>query len=273
MHILTHRGLEPSNPSFYSESTREAFESHLSRGFGLEVDVNFTKDGIILFHDATLKRLTGTDERFLKDLTNEEALSIRLPKGHLTTLVDLLDLAQSYPSQLLALHFKGAYQQHVERLIHFLSFYKKQFPQLLVIDLLPDTAKRLRTVYPTLSLAASVVHPLDQKRYQKDVQGTLLTLEEFFSYGDLYDTAWLDEWQERLYTQETFASLRSEEKKIFLVTPELHATSPGLLGGEAHPDAVSKERLFKRIEEIIALCPDGVCTDYPEEVRHQQLAR
>ena len=53
---------------------------------------------------------------------------------------------------------------------------------------------------------------------------------------------------------------------ISLVTPELHATSPGLLGGEAHPDAQSRERFFERIGEIIALKPDWICTDYPEEV-------
>jgi hypothetical protein len=39
----------------------------------------------------------------------------------------------------------------------------------------------------------------------------------------------------------------------------------GLLGGEAHPDACNGEtRLFARIEQILSLAPDAICTDYPE---------
>jgi hypothetical protein len=39
------------------------------------------------------------------------------------------------------------------------------------------------------------------------------------------------------------------------------------LGGEAHEDARDHEALMARIEEIIDLKPDLVCTDYPDEVR------
>jgi hypothetical protein len=62
-----------------------------------------------------------------------------------------------------------------------------------------------------------------------------------------------------------FKILKDEGLKVALVTPELHGTSPGLLGGEAHPDA-DKNCLFDRIQEIIDLQPDALCTDYPEEV-------
>jgi hypothetical protein len=70
-----------------------------------------------------------------------------------------------------------------------------------------------------------------------------------------------------LYTKEVFNKLREANIKIGLVTPELHATSPNLLGGESHQDASSQERLFTRIKEIIKLEPDAICTDYPDLVR------
>lgn len=60
MQIITHRGLEPRNPKFpFLESTKEAFFDHLSRGYGIEFDPNFTNDGVcFVFHDGTLKRAT-----------------------------------------------------------------------------------------------------------------------------------------------------------------------------------------------------------------------
>ena len=51
------------------------------------------------------------------------------------------------------------------------------------------------------------------------------------------------------------------------MTPELHGTSPGLLGGESHKHAANTEVLFERMREILSLEPDAICTDYPEEVK------
>ena len=62
-----------------------------------------------------------------------------------------------------------------------------------------------------------------------------------------------------LYTAENFERLRLAGYKIALVTPELHATS--------HQDAKDKESLFKRINEIIKLRPNAICTNYSEDVR------
>jgi len=56
--ILTHRGLEPSKPDFFPESSIEAFINQLHRGFGIEFDPNFVKDGIVINHDSNLKRIT-----------------------------------------------------------------------------------------------------------------------------------------------------------------------------------------------------------------------
>jgi hypothetical protein len=119
-----------------------------------------------------------------------------------------------------------------------------------------------------------VAHPYDIERYNQCVLGTLLSLEKVLSHKDLFSWVWLDEWdladkdggQKQFYTAEVFETLKDQGLKIALVTPELHGTSPGLLGGEAHPDA-DKSRLFGRIQETINLQPDALCTDYPEEVR------
>jgi len=66
----------------------------------------------------------------------------------------------------------------------------------------------------------------------------------------------------------TFAALRAAGLRVALVTPELHGSSPALLGGEAHEDAQSRERLFARVRKMLATgLVDALCTDWPEEVR------
>ena len=282
--VLTHRGLEPSNNNFYSESTIESFLSHLERGFGLEVDLNFTRDGIVFCHDATFKRLTnGQDERALKQLTTDEACGVLLPNGRLGSIEELMDELKKYPDQLVALHFKGSYQNYENSLIllEHLRSYEDLLDRVFVFDATLTIAKLLKKSHPSIQLMASVAHPYDIERYQEAAKGTLLSLESLLENKDVYSGAWLDEWDladrasegiidskgKKLYTAEVFQFLRAHGFKIGLVTPELHGTSPGLLGGEAHPDAQSQQRLFERIQEIIALQPDVICTDYPEEVK------
>lgn len=276
--IITHRGLEPSNPNFYSESSFEAFENHLNRGFGIEFDVNFTKDGIVIAHDSNLTRITnGKDQRFLSQLSTEKAIQIPLGNGRLCTLDELLNLIEKSQSAINALHLKGKYQdnEHLARLVDKLIKHPRVLDRILIFDVKPETARDLKQKIPKLHFAPSVSHLFDIKRFKQKVFGTLISVEDAIRYKqeDLFDWVWLDEWDrtdqngkdKTLYNQKVFDKLRTVGYKIALVTPELHGASPGLLGGEAHPDAATNEKLFARIKEIISLQPDVICTDYPEE--------
>ena len=275
--ILTHRGLEPAKDDFFSESSFEAFNNHLARGFSIEFDPAFTKDGIIVFHDSSFSRFTNrSDTRPIKSLSTKEALSLPLTNGNLTTLHDLLNLIQSSNSSFNALHLKSPYQNELDllRLIDTLSQFPKAHPKLFLIDLKPSTANFIKNKLPNLSLATSIAHTYDIQRFNDVVGNTLLSVDEAINHKDLYDWAWLDEWDlsdangniKKLYTHHNFQKLRNYGFKIALVTPEIHATSPGLLGGEAHPDAAPLSRLKKRIQEILSLEPNAICTDYPEIV-------
>lgn len=81
--IFAHRGftLRGSN-QIADENTLEAFDLALAEGADyLESDVQVTRDSIaVLFHDSTLKRLTGKPAR-IKDLTLSQLREIRLPFG------------------------------------------------------------------------------------------------------------------------------------------------------------------------------------------------
>lgn len=273
--ILTHRGLEPEKKEAYPESSYEAFEEQLKRGYGIEFDANFSKDDVVVCHDMTLERVTGgADKRRIAEISTTELRGIRFgnPAGRIPTLKEVMALIKESPARLHAFHLRGQFQNeaHLKRLTIILSKYQEVLSRLLIFDVKPEAAKYLKERLE-INLAPSVAHPYDRERYNDRVHGTLLTVEEAIRNKELYEWVWLDEWDlsdskgtKQLYTAKTFARFREVGFRIGLVTPELHGTSPGLLGGESHPDA-AHNRLFERISRIISLHPDALCTDYPEE--------
>ncbi|MBM3261444.1 hypothetical protein FJY93_03425 [Candidatus Kaiserbacteria bacterium] len=277
--IITHRGLDPSIPDFPFESTREAFEAHLLRGYGIEFDPQRVADGYTVLHDPTLKRITGgTDERPVRDVPLHELLTLDLHGSHLATMHDVLKLvdARSAPSMISAIHLKHSFQADTENLNALLhELHTVDSEKFILFDTTIATARYLKSQNSALHIAPSVAHPYDIARYNTVVGGTLISVDETLSHRDLFDWVWLDEWDlndkdgntKKLYTGETFEIFRTAGMKIALVTPELHGTSPGLLGGEAHPDAASRDTLLKRLDEIIALKPDAICTDFPDHAK------
>lgn len=279
--IITHRGLEPSVENFPKESSYEAFKNHINRGYGIEFDVNLSKDNLIpIFHDAGLQRITsGQDKRLFIDMDSKEIKSLRLGKGdRLCFLDELLDMiASGSQNSVSALHLKGEFQEKsfFDILISYLKNNFKALKQIIIFDVKVETAKYLKSKISELNLAPSIAHAYDIQRYNQATKETLLSIKEVLNNKSLFSWVWLDEWDladenngiKKFYTSETLETLKNNGLKIALVTPELHGTSPGLLGGEAHPDAV-KYRLSARIKEIISLKPDALCTDYPEEVKN-----
>ena len=73
--MYAHRGLHsPGVP----ENSMAAFKAAVAEGYGVELDVQFTKDHhIVVFHDANLKRMCGVDKR-VRDCTYEELKQYRL---------------------------------------------------------------------------------------------------------------------------------------------------------------------------------------------------
>lgn len=75
--LYAHRGLH-DNASDAPENSMRAFEKAVEHGFGIELDVQLTKDGIpVVFHDFGLKRVCGVDRKVC-DLTFEELQELKL---------------------------------------------------------------------------------------------------------------------------------------------------------------------------------------------------
>lgn len=276
MRVITHRGLDPSIPNYFPEGTFEAFNDQLSRGYGLEFDVRATKDAkLVVIHDETLERYSGgSDTRNVSDVESEELVSMRFNGCRLASFGELLDTVEvkQSPDAISAIHIKHICQTREKLDLILSELSGRDTSKFMLFDVTLDTARYLKDKNPSLLLAPSVAHPHDIKRYNDAVGGTLLSLEETIKNNALFDWVWLDEWdradehdgEKMLYTKTTFDALRKVGLSIALVSPELHATSPHLLGGESHPDAKDKETLHARLKDMVSLAPDAVCTDYPD---------
>ena len=76
------------------ENSLLAFELACKRGFGIELDVQLSKDGcVMVFHDYTLNRMTGVDKK-LNELTAEalKSLSLNGTDQHIPTFEEVLKL-------------------------------------------------------------------------------------------------------------------------------------------------------------------------------------
>ncbi|MDR3548758.1 MAG: glycerophosphodiester phosphodiesterase family protein [Candidatus Pacebacteria bacterium] len=277
--ILTHRGLDPSQKNYFVESSREVFEDQLARGFGLEFDIRKTKDGgLAIIHDDSLRRISkGSDTRKIGEIPVDELLAMEFDGCHLTDLKTLLAAIRKRQTgdALSAIHLKHATQEP-ETLDLILEVLKDADPsRFIIFDVIPETAHYLLKRNPALALAPSVSHPYDIQRYGAATGNTLYPIEQIVPLRNIFSWVWLDEWDrsamnggtKSLYREETFDVLRRNGFSIAVISPELHASSPGLLGGEAHPDARDRSSLENAIKNILGLKPDIICTDYPDMVR------
>ena len=74
---VAHRGLF-NNEKGIPENSIPAFKLASENGYGIETDVQMTKDGVlVVFHDDTLNRMTGV-EGVLTDFTFEQLRELRL---------------------------------------------------------------------------------------------------------------------------------------------------------------------------------------------------
>ena len=277
MQILTHRWLEPLNNNFnFKESSKEAFENHLQRWFWLEFDISLSKDWkLFIFHDSNFSRITNN-----KLLTEFKDLEFHKIKNiankywyNLMTFEELIKLILKYRKkwEYSTLHLK--YKFHNKLVINqIIKFFKKYklYDYIFIFDIKLYIAKYIKSIDNKIKLFPSVAHNYDIERFNRCVWWTLLSIDEVKKYKEYFDWVWMDEWDrkdknkktKKFYTEENVKIFKDLWLKIWLVTPELHAKSPWLLGNEFHDDCKNIKLLRERFEEIKKLNIDYVCSDY-----------
>ena len=93
---IAHRGLHDCNGAFGSgrtENSSSAFLSAISLGYGIELDIQLSADGVpLVFHDRTLNRLLRINKR-VSELDLNRLRKLRLPNQEkIPTLDEILSL-------------------------------------------------------------------------------------------------------------------------------------------------------------------------------------
>lgn len=275
MKVLCHRGIDIDHNT--TESSLKSFEQILKTCDGLEFDLQLSRDGeFYIWHDQNGDRLTGGALTGpLADRSISEISKYVKAVESLCLWKDLEALIAKNPDKLFALHLKGANQNpdFLREFEKLLSGNPKMHASLLVFDGRKNVVEELSRKFPNLSLALSVAHPFDIQRYNSATSGTLYSLEESQRFQARAGWAWMDEWDLKdqngskdFYSREIVESFRSLGMKVAVVSPELHATSPGLLGGEAHEQGKDLQALEQRWINLKSFGVDAICTDYPSRL-------
>jgi glycerophosphoryl diester phosphodiesterase len=115
---IAHRGLWTADG--YPENSLGAFQAACAAGYGIELDVQISADGeAVVFHDASLGRMTGVDGR-VADHTAEELGRMRL-SGTEETIPTLSDaLALVGHRAMVHIEIKSAFGDvgRLERRVH-----------------------------------------------------------------------------------------------------------------------------------------------------------
>lgn len=101
---LSHRALHNSAAGI-AENSGEAIQAAVAAGYGIELDVQLTRDGeAIVFHDDDLRRLTGARGR-VRDQTAAQMTERRLSVGgcRILTLADALGVVAGKSAVLIEL--------------------------------------------------------------------------------------------------------------------------------------------------------------------------
>lgn len=124
--LYTHRGYYLKDQSI-PENTLESFQKSIDLGYGIELDVQLSKDGVIyVFHDDTLKRLFGGNCKF-QDLSSEEIDRLRLNGSIIPRFSEVLILIDGQVDLIVELKVRKDYRELCEKVVEYLDFYSGAF--------------------------------------------------------------------------------------------------------------------------------------------------
>lgn len=145
-----HRGLHGNG---VPENSLEAFELACSNGYGIELDVQLSKDGkVMVFHDYTLIRMTGVDKKLCElDCEELRAISLAGTEQKIPTFEEVLSLVNGRVPILVELKGENTNTSLCPKVAEILRAYSgdyciESFNPLLVKDMkkyLPNSYRGL----------------------------------------------------------------------------------------------------------------------------------
>lgn len=121
---IAHRGFH-DNHAECPENTLAAFQKAVEAGYGIELDVQLTKDEIpVVVHDYDLKRICGINKKVL-DCTYEELKRYTVCRSNeaIPALKDVLRLVSGRVPLVIELKVERKFRKTCERVTELLDYY------------------------------------------------------------------------------------------------------------------------------------------------------
>ena len=125
---IAHRGLHDGN-KLIPENSMLSFKNAIHKGFAIEIDIVFSKDGhIIVFHDYNTFRLCGVDAK-VSDLTLAQIKTLYLgkTKERIPTLQEVLSLVDNKVPLLIEIKNRSKVGYFENNLNEVLKNYEGDF--------------------------------------------------------------------------------------------------------------------------------------------------
>ena len=160
-HLYAHRGLF-DNESDAPENSMKAFKKAVDAGFGMEMDIQLTKDGqMVVFHDFSLKRMCGVEGKVCEYTFDElQQFSLLKSEEKIPLFTEVLKL--------------------VDGKVPLIIEYKIETPDASVCEVGNEILKDYKGVYCIESFNPFGVHWY--KKHRKDVVRGQLS-EDFLKNG------------------------------------------------------------------------------------------
>ena len=125
---VAHRGLHTKDKSI-PENSLPAFDAACENGYGIELDVQLSKDGeVVVFHDDTLNRVCGVDSRVDgKTLEELKALSLCGTKETIPLFSEVLDVVKGRAPLIVELKKSPKTEELCKKTLALLRAYDGPF--------------------------------------------------------------------------------------------------------------------------------------------------
>ena len=165
-----HRGLYGNG---IAENSLAAFSLAALRGFGIELDVQLSRDGVVMvFHDDTLQRMTGELGR-LRDFSAEElgALSLDGTDQTIPTLAQVLSVVDGRVPLLIEMKGESFDTSLCDKLLQELQGYQGAY---CIESFNPLLLRRMRALLPGATYGLLYTNVCREKK-KRSVLNMLLT--------------------------------------------------------------------------------------------------
>lgn len=159
--IIAHRGM--FNNIDIPENSLSAFKNALKKDIAIELDVQLTKDDVlVVFHDENIKRMTGINKE-LKDINYDELKTYHLlnTKETIPTFKEVINLINS--KVMLDIEVKTT--KHVEKISNILLKQLANYNNFVIKSFNPKIVRYIKKTNPNIEVGYLMTDDYNNRLY------------------------------------------------------------------------------------------------------------